>query len=1424
MGTALNGAWRFIILALAAASLASAQVPLTISPTTLPLAGAGQDYSVIFFASGGTFPATFSINSQGPGPLPPGLSLLSNGLIYGSPTTPGVYPFQLDVNSAQPGHGSANLSITVVGFSTAADLGTANAGSAYNQVLALNIPSAGASWSVTGGALPPGLTLTANGAISGIATMPGSYSFTVQASVPNLPGSPAVTATRAFSLRVTGVAPLVFTGSVLPLAAAGKPFSFALTATGGTGSYTWTALTLPPGLSLSSGGVLSGTPTDIGIYPLSVTITSGTVTTDPQLTFLGVIDIVNETPLPDGEVAVPYAQQMQLSFGLPTWSVVAGTLPSGLTLNDMGLLSGTPTATGNFTFTVEAAVSNSAGATRVRKQIAMSVKPTTPVEILIDPLPYAGLGQSYSATLRATGGNGTFEWTSPSLPPGLSLGSNGVFFGMPTAGGAYSVPLTATSVGSRGKANLALIVVQVETPSALPDIHISSTYSTRLAVTTGAAQWSLVSGLLPNGLTLTPQGSFDGVATQEGTYSFRVRAVVANLVAGAPAIVAERDLTVKVGGPALTMVTKSLVVGQVHGAYAQTIQVSGGTPPYRLSASGLPDGIFFQDGAFLGAAEKYGNYSVTIVVSDAVGDQVSRTYPLEITPLGPVAARLQIAPRLLQFSVAEGGELSLPQQLTATSSTGEPVSFTAVAVGAPWLQLDAGSGVTPRPFGVRASSAGLKAGQYSGAIRFASDGEVPIEVTVLLNVVAAAPSIEATPALVRFTASVGAPASFERMLVLSNEGGGGVIDYQMTVASRSPWITAVAAVPAVIGNGSASYVRVRINTQGLRVGAYRDVIHIASRAGDLDVPVTVFITPGSPGLEVSARGVRLSARERQGSVPQQTLFVRNTGDAGSTVAWTAEVIRGADIFTLAPASGEARPEAPSPLVIGLRPGVTAVAGTKSALIRIADPSGAQSPRYVVAVADIARDLTVPAPVLAPAGLLFQMASGGGRPATQTVTLGVSNTEPVSFAASTTVSETDNWLTVAPAQGTVTTAAPVQLSVAVTPGRLAPGIHFGAVHVAIGGELRTVDVTFVIGPAPTVASTGTSSKEIGQARVAAACTATRVALAETALGGNYSVPAGWPVGLSVKLADDCGTALASGSVVAHFSNGDAPLVLENDALTGVYTATWQPGAADSQTTVRLEAAAPGLAPVKLEFTGAVLANPALPPVLTSNGLLNNLSGALGGALAPGTVTQIFGDNLALYTTRAGAAPLPMQALGIEALIGGMDAPLYYLSPRQLTVQVPAELAPNQTYSAVLAVRDGFSLPEPIDVVPVQPAVYTSDGMLMAYHADGTAATSTNPAQPGEELVAYLVGMGATSPAVASGKAAPRTPFAVVSSPAGVWVDGVPATVTFQGLAPDQVGLYQLNFRVPADARPGVVDVAIRQEGIEASSGKLAVAGR
>ena len=94
-----------------------------------------------------------------------------------------------------------------------------------------------------------------------------------------------------------------------------------------------------------------------------------------------------------------------------------------------------------------------------------------------------------------------------------------------------------------------------------------------------------------------------------------------------------------------------------------------------------------------------------------------------------------------------------------------------------------------------------------------------------------------------------------------------------------------------------------------------------------------------------------------------------------------------------------------------------------------------------------------------------------------------------------------------------------------------------------------------------------------------------------------------------------------------------------------------------------------------------------PVLTPNGVFNDLNPVAGAPLAPGTVADIIGSGLAPAQADTGVIPLPKQFNGTRVLIGALEAPLYSLSDGQLTVQIPAELSSNKDYSIIIGANGG-----------------------------------------------------------------------------------------------------------------------------------------
>ena len=237
-----------------------------------------------------------------------------------------------------------------------ATLPNGTVGSAYSQTISASGGTAPYTYAVTAGALPPGLTLSTAGALTGTPTVPATYNFTVTATDNN-----GCTGSLAYQLVIDTCPSIIVSPATLPSGTFGSPYAQTLTASGGTAPYAFaiSAGALPSGLSLSSGGVLSGTPAAVGVFGFTVTATDAggcAGSTSYQLRISCAAIAIAPSTVPGGTLGVPYSQTLSASGGQSpyTFAMTAGSLPPGITLSSAGLLSGTPTGSGSFSFTVTA--------------------------------------------------------------------------------------------------------------------------------------------------------------------------------------------------------------------------------------------------------------------------------------------------------------------------------------------------------------------------------------------------------------------------------------------------------------------------------------------------------------------------------------------------------------------------------------------------------------------------------------------------------------------------------------------------------------------------------------------------------------------------------------------------------------------------------------------------------------------------------------------------------------------------------------------------------------------------------------------------------------------------------------------------------------------------------------------------------------
>ncbi len=288
-----------------------------------------------------------------------------------------------------------------------------------------------------GNALPPGLTLSSTGVLSGTPTTAGTYLFTVQVY------NTVVNASKTVSLSIAQIA---VTTTSLPNANSGTPYSITLKASPmGSQPYAWTwspyTPILPPGLTLSSTGVLSGTPTTGGAYQFNVFVRDAHGASNGTTLSLYVgpsLPAITTTSIPNGSFGTPYSATLAVTGGIPsyTWALASGILPAGLALSSNGMLWGTPSGTGNYSFTVRVTCASGSA----QKSLALYISPPV-LKITTTSLPAGAPGAKYSAALAASGGIAPYTWelASGTLPAGLTLSPNGTLWGTPSVPGDYKV-------------------------------------------------------------------------------------------------------------------------------------------------------------------------------------------------------------------------------------------------------------------------------------------------------------------------------------------------------------------------------------------------------------------------------------------------------------------------------------------------------------------------------------------------------------------------------------------------------------------------------------------------------------------------------------------------------------------------------------------------------------------------------------------------------------------------------------------------------------------------------------------------------------------------------------------------------------------------------------------------------------------------
>jgi predicted hotdog family 3-hydroxylacyl-ACP dehydratase len=781
---------------------------LTLTATASSATQVGRFYRQVSAASGGAVPYAYLVSA---GSLPAGTTLnAATGVVLGTPTASGAFSYTIQAtDSSSPAQTATQPVSGIIAPATLTLVATASAttqvGQAYSQTNAASGGTTPYTYSVSAGTLPAGTTLnTSSGTVSGTPTAAGAFSYTIKATDS---GSPtAQTATHVVSGTITP-ATLTLTATPAATTQVGQSYSQTNVASGGTTPYTYSlfAGTLPAGTTLNvSTGTVSGTPTTAGAFSYAIKATdsgSPTAQTATQVssgTIAPATLTLVATASATTQVGQAYSQTNAASGGTTpyTYSVFAGTLPAGTTLNaSTGTVSGTPTTAGAFSYTIKATDSGSPTAQTATQVSSGTITPAT-LTLTATAAATTQVGQAYSQTNVASGGTTpyTYAVSVGTLPAGTTLNtSTGTVSGTPTAAGAFSYTIKATDSGSPTAQTATQVVSGTITPATLTLVataaattQVGQAYSQTNVASGGTTPYtySLFAGTLPAGTTLNVStGTVSGTPTTAGAFSYAIKATDS----GSPAQTATQVSSGTIAPATLTLVATASATTQVGQAYSQTNVASGGTTPYTytVSAGTLPAGTTLNasTGTVSGTPTTAGAFSYSIEATDS-GSPTAQT--------ATQVSSGTIAPAILTPTVTGIGPNGGPPAggttvtITGTNLTGA----TAVAFG----------GTAAAQFAVNSATA-ITALSPAGAIS-------AVDVTVTTP-----NGTSATSAADRFTYAAARSTQQGQKLV-----GSGAADQGTSVALSADGNTAIVGGYADNVNVGAAWIFSRSNGAWSQVG------------------------------------------------------------------------------------------------------------------------------------------------------------------------------------------------------------------------------------------------------------------------------------------------------------------------------------------------------------------------------------------------------------------------------------------------------------------------------------------------------------------------------------------------------------------------------------------------------------------------------
>jgi uncharacterized protein (TIGR03437 family) len=1223
--------------------------------------------------------------------------------------------------------------------------------------------------------------------------------------------------------------------------AAGGTFTFSFT-TGGclydgpnfstnwmyvaNGGYAPFAITVT--VLANSGSARSGTIGFTSPSGQSVTVNQASGATAPLT--------LNCTPA-SGPTAVgtPYSATCTASGGVPpyTWSISTGpgSLPPNLTLSANGstaTISGTPTGGGGlgYSYTVKVADSTPTSAT----QSYSGTLTQTPTITSLSPSSATAGGPNFGLTVNGTGfaPGAVVNWGGAALAT-LYVGPTQLTALVPASliasAGTAAITVTSGNV-TTGAARFtinpstATLLAMSCSPATGPAVEGASYLATCTASGgTAPYTWSIGSGALPQGLA--PSGTsgtsitISGTPQSTGQYSYSVKVTDSSTTPQSQS--QSYSGTIAAAAPAITSLNCNGTNGPstVGVRYADTCTAPNGTAPFAwsISAGALPGGLTLNGSAtgtatVSGTPTSAGPYSYTLKVSDSTSPTPLSGTQVFSGTIGPAGSpTLTVSPASLSFTYRP--DIGVPvQQSLSLFTTGTATSFTIGVTGS-WLSAAPSGGQTPGNVAVSVVNvASLAPGTYNGQVTVTALNVNPPSVTVPVTLtVQAVPQPQLTVGQTKLAYGLTqGSAAVQAQLLVTNPGGG--------VLSFTTAVTGCSCVSVSTNSGQASAaapaaVGFTVNPAGLPPSTYNSAIVISASNGETaTVPVQTAVNSLSQSIVLTQTGFLFETVAQGGAPPVQSFNVINAGQGTMNYSLSVQTLSGTPGWvSVSPSSGSVAANAVSaPVVVTVNPTGLPI-GQYYATVQVIATNAGNSPQVVSVLLNVV-DPSQGAVLVSPTGVL--VGSAASTNLTSPLTLYNLSNQALGFTSTVSTTDGGNWLLVSPSTGTVPAKGSVQVTVSGNSAALPTGTGQGVVRVGFSnGIVQSIGVSSL-----SIAATSSSSGGLAPAAQTGCQTQYLVPTVTGSIGPSFTVTQSQPVSLSVSVVDNCNNTIPSATVTANFNDGDSSLTLVPQGGS-VWTGTWTPKSAGAQ--VNLVVVPTANFQGTKDIAGLTTLTGTVQPAASTEApapasALNSANASPGTQISPGSWVTIFGDRMA-NATQSASGTFPPSLVGTAVMIGSTALPLDFVDPNQVNALLPFSLTPNSTVSLAVQRSGTISVPLSVTIADVGPAIFALNGAgtgqgAVTISSSGVIAApvgtfpGSQPVARGDFLSIYCTGLGAVNNTPADGAPAPSSPpLATTLANPTVTIGGMPATVSYSGLAPGLVGLYQVNVQVPNNAPTG-----------------------